>query len=148
MPNAVNANEVKPWWELVAGCELRLLVSAYVGARKVQQTAKQADHRVASSRARTPLLTQDLKTKIVCFIHFKPRLNTPCGGAASWHFRARCSPFPCTASQLMEAAQEALAAEERSKEQLCQELNLLVQQSAHAQLDKLEQLTQRWVHCS
>ena len=29
------------------------------------------------------------------------------------------------------------------KDQLCQELNLLVQQSAHAQIEKLESLTQR-----
>lgn len=40
-------------------------------------------------------------------------------------------------------AAEALAAEERVKDQLCQELNLLVQQSARSQLDKLEQLTRR-----
>ena len=38
---------------------------------------------------------------------------------------------------------EALAAEERIKDQLCQELNLLVQQSARSQLDKLEQLQTR-----
>eukprot|EP00887_Chlorella_sp_A99_P004744 scaffold4.g4744.t1 len=44
------------------------------------------------------------------------------------------------------AAQETLAAEERTKEHLCQELNLLVQQSASSQLDKLEQLTQRLEH--
>lgn len=36
-----------------------------------------------------------------------------------------------------------LAAESQRKDQLCQELNLLVQQSAHAQIDKLEQLTQK-----
>lgn len=40
-------------------------------------------------------------------------------------------------------AEESFRTEDRMKEQLCQELNLLVQQSAHAQLDKLEQLTQR-----
>ena len=45
--------------------------------------------------------------------------------------------------QAAEAATEVLAAEERAKEQLCQELNMLVQQSTHAQLDKLEQLTRR-----
>jgi hypothetical protein len=47
------------------------------------------------------------------------------------------------AAKVAAAAAEALAAEEASKEQLCQELNLLVQQSARGQLDKLEQLTQR-----
>lgn len=45
--------------------------------------------------------------------------------------------------QAFDEAAEALAAEERVKEQLCQELNLLVQQSAHTQLEKLDQLTQR-----
>lgn len=43
----------------------------------------------------------------------------------------------------VDAAAEVLAAEERVKDQLCQELNLLVQESAHAQIDKLEQLTRR-----
>ena len=38
---------------------------------------------------------------------------------------------------------EALATEERVKEQLCQELNLLVKESARSQLDKLEQLSKR-----
>jgi hypothetical protein len=46
-------------------------------------------------------------------------------------------------SQVADTAEESLQVEERLKEQLCQELNLLVQQSAHAQLDKLEMLTQR-----
>lgn len=36
-----------------------------------------------------------------------------------------------------------LRGEEGKKDKLCQELNLLVQQSAHAQLERLEQLTQR-----
>jgi hypothetical protein len=35
----------------------------------------------------------------------------------------------------MEAREEALNVELRIKEQLCGELNLLVQQSAHAQVD-------------
>lgn len=45
--------------------------------------------------------------------------------------------------QVAETAEEALKSEEGAKDQLCQELNLLVQQSAHAQLERLEQLTQR-----
>ena len=45
-----------------------------------------------------------------------------------------------TALQVFEAAEEALKTEEQVKERLCQELNLLVQQSAHAQLEKLEQV--------
>ena len=40
-------------------------------------------------------------------------------------------------------AEDALRIEEGKKDKLCQELNLLVQQSAHAQLERLEQLTQR-----
>ena len=48
-----------------------------------------------------------------------------------------------TAAQVFESTEEALRTEERIKDQLCQELNLLVQQSAHAQIEKLEQLTQR-----
>ncbi|BDA40657.1 hypothetical protein COCOBI_01-3100 [Coccomyxa sp. Obi] len=47
------------------------------------------------------------------------------------------------ARKVFEAADEALKTEEQVKERLCQELNLLVQQSAHAQLEKLEQLTAR-----
>lgn len=47
------------------------------------------------------------------------------------------------AQQVADAAAERLAAEERAKDLLCQELNLLVQQSAHAQLEKLESLTKR-----
>ena len=43
--------------------------------------------------------------------------------------------------QVFETAEEALKAEEQVKERLCQELNLLVQQSAHAQLEKLEQVS-------
>lgn len=45
--------------------------------------------------------------------------------------------------QILEAAEADLKKEEDVKDQLCQELNLVVQQSAHAQLDKLEQLTSR-----
>ena len=45
--------------------------------------------------------------------------------------------------QIAETAEETLKAEEAVKDRLCQELNLLVQQSAHAQLERLEQLTQR-----
>ena len=45
--------------------------------------------------------------------------------------------------QIAEAAEETLKTEEAVKDRLCQELNLLVQQSAHAQLERLEQLTQR-----
>ena len=44
---------------------------------------------------------------------------------------------------MAEAAEVALKAEDAVKERLCQELNLLVQQSAHAQLERLEQLTKR-----
>ncbi|KAK9916893.1 hypothetical protein WJX75_008410 [Coccomyxa subellipsoidea] len=47
------------------------------------------------------------------------------------------------AKKVFEATEESLKAEEQVKERLCQELNLLVQQSAHAQLEKLEQLTER-----
>lgn len=36
-----------------------------------------------------------------------------------------------------------LRSEEAKKDKLCQELNMLVQQSAHAQLERLEQLTHR-----
>ena len=36
-----------------------------------------------------------------------------------------------------------LVAEEQTKERLCQELNLLVQNSAHAQVDALDALTHR-----
>lgn len=43
----------------------------------------------------------------------------------------------------MEAAESVLVDEEQAKDRLCQELNMLVHQSAHAQLEKLEQLTQR-----
>ena len=43
----------------------------------------------------------------------------------------------------MEAHEATLKEEEAVKERLCQELNLLVQQSAHAQLERLEQLTHR-----
>ena len=71
----------------------------------------------------------------------------------------------CGAVQVLDAAEEALRHEERTKDQLCQacmrwlapppqraqriitcvlqELNLLVQQSAAAQIEKLDQLTQR-----
>lgn len=45
--------------------------------------------------------------------------------------------------QVAEQAEEVLKAHERSKEQLCQELNLLVHQSATAELNKLEQLAQQ-----
>ncbi len=48
-----------------------------------------------------------------------------------------------TALQVTEAAEEVLRGEEAKKDKLCQELNLLVQQSAHAQLERLEQLTHR-----
>ena len=45
--------------------------------------------------------------------------------------------------QVAEVAEEVLRGEEAKKDKLCQELNLLVQQSAHAQLERLEQLTHR-----
>ncbi len=48
-----------------------------------------------------------------------------------------------TALQVAEQAQEVLTSHERSKEQLCQELHLLVHQSATAELNKLEQLTKQ-----
>mmetsp|Transcript_15726 Transcript_15726/g.44002 ORF Transcript_15726/g.44002 Transcript_15726/m.44002 type:complete len:343 (+) Transcript_15726:242-1270(+) len=47
------------------------------------------------------------------------------------------------AKQVLDGAEESLKKEQDIKDQLCQELNLIVQQSAHAQLDKLEQLTAR-----
>ncbi len=47
-------------------------------------------------------------------------------------------PPPC--SQVFEATDEALKEEDAVKERLCSELNMLVQQSAHAQLEKLEQV--------
>lgn len=40
-------------------------------------------------------------------------------------------------------AEETLGAEERVKEQLCQELGVLINSSASSQMQKLEQLTQR-----
>lgn len=43
----------------------------------------------------------------------------------------------------MNSAEANLKKEEDIKQQLCNELNLVVQQSAHAQLEKLEQLTLR-----
>ena len=42
--------------------------------------------------------------------------------------------------QVFEATDEALKEEDAIKERLCNELNMLVQQSAHAQLEKLEQV--------
>lgn len=42
--------------------------------------------------------------------------------------------------QVFEATDEALKEEDAVKERLCNELNMLVQQSAHAQLEKLEQV--------
>ena len=45
--------------------------------------------------------------------------------------------------QVAEQAEEVLRSHERSKEQLCQELHLLVHQSATAELNKLEQLTKQ-----
>lgn len=57
--------------------------------------------------------------------------------------RARPCGLTAPPRQAYDEAAEALAAEERTKEQLCAELNMLVQQSAHAQLDKLDQLTRR-----
>ncbi|CAK0734975.1 hypothetical protein CVIRNUC_000510 [Coccomyxa viridis] len=47
------------------------------------------------------------------------------------------------AKKVFEAADETLKEEDAVKERLCSELNMLVQQSAHAQLEKLEQLTAR-----
>ena len=48
---------------------------------------------------------------------------------------------PASCSQVFEATDEALKEEDAVKERLCNELNMLVQQSAHAQLEKLEQVT-------
>ena len=45
-----------------------------------------------------------------------------------------------SAAQVFEVTDEALREEERAKERLCEELNMLVQQSASAQLEKLEQV--------
>lgn len=47
------------------------------------------------------------------------------------------------ATKAADAAAAKLAIEEAAKDELCKELNLLVQQSAHAQLDALEALTRR-----
>ncbi len=47
---------------------------------------------------------------------------------------------PASCSQVFEATDEALKEEDAAKERLCSELNMLVQQSAHAQLEKLEQV--------
>jgi len=47
------------------------------------------------------------------------------------------------AKQVLDAAEAELKAEEAVKERLCQELTSIVQQSANAELSKLEQLTQR-----
>lgn len=47
------------------------------------------------------------------------------------------------ARKVAEATEAALREEEAKKDKLCQELNMLVQQSAHAQLERLEQLTSR-----
>ena len=41
---------------------------------------------------------------------------------------------------MFEATDEDLKEEDAAKERLCNELNMLVQQSAHAQLEKLEQV--------
>ena len=46
----------------------------------------------------------------------------------------------CSHAQVFEAADETLKEEDAVKERLCSELNMLVQQSAHAQLEKLEQV--------
>ncbi|KAL3158339.1 aci13 [Trebouxia sp. C0009 RCD-2024] len=48
-----------------------------------------------------------------------------------------------SAQKAAEQAEESLRCQERSKEQLCQELHLLVHQSATAELNKLEQLTRQ-----
>ena len=45
--------------------------------------------------------------------------------------------------QAADQAEDVLREHERSKEQLCQELHLLVHQSATAELNKLEQLTKQ-----
>eukprot|EP00951_Prasinocladus_malaysianus_P039020 scaffold433111_cov47-Prasinocladus_malaysianus.AAC.1 len=50
------------------------------------------------------------------------------------------------ARQVLEEAEASLQKEEDIKDRLCQELNLVVQESAHAQLSKLEQLTSRLEH--
>ena len=49
-----------------------------------------------------------------------------------------------TCAQVFEAADETLKEEDAVKERLCSELNMLVQQSAHAQLEKLDEVQ----HCS
>mmetsp|Transcript_3166 Transcript_3166/g.9127 ORF Transcript_3166/g.9127 Transcript_3166/m.9127 type:complete len:188 (+) Transcript_3166:244-807(+) len=48
-----------------------------------------------------------------------------------------------TALKAADVTAAKLAAEEAAKDKLCQELNLLVQQSAHAQLNALDALTRR-----
>ncbi len=50
------------------------------------------------------------------------------------------SPQTVCLQQVFEATDEALKEEDAIKERLCNELNMLVQQSAHAQLEKLEQV--------
>ena len=52
----------------------------------------------------------------------------------------------CSCAQVFEAADETLKEEDAMKERLCNELNMLVQQSAHAQLEKLEQVQQCCTH--
>ena len=52
----------------------------------------------------------------------------------------------CSHAQVFEAADETLKEEDAVKERLCSELNMLVQQSAHAQLEKLEQVQRCSAH--
>ena len=59
-------------------------------------------------------------------------------------YSTRVDIIICSHAQVFEAADETLKEEDAVKERLCNELNMLVQQSAHAQLEKLEQV---W-HCS
>ena len=59
-------------------------------------------------------------------------------------YSARVAMTICAHAQVFEAADETLKEEDAVKERLCSELNMLVQQSAHAQLEKLEQVQ----HCS
>ena len=54
----------------------------------------------------------------------------------------------CSHAQVFEAADETLKEEDAVKERLCSELNMLVQQSAHAQLEKLEQVQNCSAHVS
>jgi len=64
-----------------------------------------------------------------------------CNGQHAHHLHSHVGLLQLTyCLQVFEATDEALKEEDAVKERLCNELNMLVQQSAHAQLEKLEQV--------